>query len=193
MLYSVDFAEIESLQTGGRWEQASAVLAGAAKLLEAAGADALVLCTNTMHKVADEIQAAVSIPLLHVVDIAAAPVQAAGLRRVGLLGTAFTMEHDFYGERLEAHDLEVVVPAPADRELVHRVIYDELCVGVLRDESRVAYQSVIGRLAAAGAEGVVGSTPPAAGAGLADTCSRLWRTRPAGLAVGWCGWTPAPT
>ncbi|MQS11665.1 aspartate/glutamate racemase family protein [Streptomyces kaniharaensis] len=155
VLYSVDFAAIERLQAEGRWDEAGEILAAAARSLEAAGADLLLLCTNTMHKVADQIAAAVSIPLLHLADATASAVRTAGLRRVGLLGTAFTMEQDFYRGRLASGGLEVVVPDPESRALVHRVIYEELCVGVVREESRAAYRRVIDDLVATGAEGVI--------------------------------------
>ncbi|MER6386953.1 aspartate/glutamate racemase family protein [Streptomyces sp. NPDC001523] len=155
VLYSVDFAEIERLQAQGRWDEAGEVLADAARSLEAAGADLVLLCTNTMHKVADQVQAAVSVPLLHLADATAEAVRARGMRRVGLLGTAFTMEQDFYRGRLAAGGLEVSVPDADERALVHRVIYDELCVGVVREESRTAYREVIAGLVAGGAEGIV--------------------------------------
>jgi aspartate racemase len=155
LLYSVDFAEIEQLQAAGRWDEAGAVLADAAGRLEAAGADLLVLCTNTMHKVADQIAGAVRIPLLHIADATAAAVRAAGLETVGLLGTAFTMEQEFYTGRLAAHGLTVLVPEAADRASVHAVIYDELCRGIVTESSRSAYTAVIERLVAAGAQGVI--------------------------------------
>ncbi|MGW6820215.1 aspartate/glutamate racemase family protein [Streptomyces sp. NPDC055005] len=155
VLYSVDFAEIERLQAQGCWDEAGEVLADAARSLEAAGADLVLLCTNTMHKVADQVQAAVSVPLLHLADATAEAVRARGMRRVGLLGTAFTMEQDFYRGRLAAGGLEVSVPDADERALVHRVIYDELCVGVVREESRTAYREVIAGLVAGGAEGIV--------------------------------------
>ncbi|MFD8786785.1 aspartate/glutamate racemase family protein [Kitasatospora sp. NPDC059599] len=155
VLHSVDFAEIEQLQAAGRWEEAGQVLAGAARSLEAAGADLLLICTNTMHKVADQVEAAVSVPLLHLADATADAVRAAGLRRVGLLGTAFTMEQDFYRGRLASGGLDVLVPDAGARAMVHRVIYEELCVGVVREESRAAYREVIGDLVAAGAQGIV--------------------------------------
>lgn len=155
VLYSVDFADIERLQTEGRWAEAGAVLADAARSLEAAGAELLLICTNTMHRVADQVEAAVSVPLLHLADATAAAVRAAGLRRVGLLGTAFTMEQDFYRGRLEASGLTVLTPDADGRALVHRVIYQELCLGVVREESRSEYRRVIGELVAAGAEGVI--------------------------------------
>ncbi|MFI9235710.1 aspartate/glutamate racemase family protein [Streptomyces sp. NPDC053079] len=155
VLHSVDFAEIEQLQVQGRWAEAGEVLAGAARSLEAAGADLLLICTNTMHKVADSVEAAVSVPLLHLADATAAAVRAAGLRRVGLLGTAFTMEQDFYRGRLTAGGLDVRVPDSEGRALVHRVIYEELCLGVVREESRAAYRRVVEDLVAEGAEGVI--------------------------------------
>jgi aspartate racemase len=155
LLFSVDFAEIERMQVEGRWDDAGRVLAEAARVLEAGGADFVVLCTNTMHRVADAISEVVSVPLLHLADTTAAAVRAAGIETVGLLGTAFTMEQPFYRDRLAGHGLSVLVPPAEDRELVHRVIYDELCLGVVSESSRVAYQQVIGRLADAGAEGVV--------------------------------------
>ncbi|HKN52209.1 MAG TPA: aspartate/glutamate racemase family protein [Amycolatopsis sp.] len=155
VLYSVDFAEIERMQVEGRWEDAGAELNRAAKALEAAGADVVVLCTNTMHKVADQVAAGLGIPLLHLADTTAAAVKRAGIGRVGLLGTGFTMAQPFYRDRLASHGLDVLVPDAKDRELVHRVIYDELVQGVVREESREAYRGVIARLVEAGAEGVI--------------------------------------
>ena len=155
VLYSVDFAVIAAMQRAGSWDAAAAELAEAARGLESAGADMVLLCTNTMHKVADEVQASLTVPLLHIADTTAAAVATAGLGRVGLLGTAFTMEQTFYRDRLATHGLEVVVPGPEDRALVHRVIYDELCLGIVSDESRAEYQAVIGRLVDDGAEGVL--------------------------------------
>ncbi|MGW2602514.1 aspartate/glutamate racemase family protein [Streptomyces klenkii] len=155
VIYSVDFAEIEQLQVQGRWADAGEILAAAARSLEVAGADLVLICTNTMHKVADVVAAAVSIPLLHLADATADAVRASGLRRVGLLGTAFTMEQDFYRGRLEAAGLDVRIPDTDGRALVHEVIYEELCLGIVRDESRTAYQKVINDLVAAGAEGII--------------------------------------
>ncbi|MEV6397594.1 aspartate/glutamate racemase family protein [Streptomyces sp. NPDC051907] len=155
VLHSVDFAEIEELQATGEWERAGEVLARAARGLQGAGAEIVLICSNTMHKVAGQVEAAVSVPLLHLADATADAVRAAGLTRVGLLGTAFTMEQTFYRDRLARHGLEVVAPDAEGRALVHRVIYDELCLGVVRDESRAAYQQVIGELVEAGAQGVV--------------------------------------
>jgi aspartate racemase len=156
LLYSVDFAEIEALQHQGEWLQAGAVLAEAARRLERGGADFVVLCTNTMHKVADDIQAGIGIPLLHIADATAGKIKAAGISRVGLLGTRFTMEQDFYRGRLERrHGLDVIVPQPEAREMVHRVIYDELCRGLIKDSSRAAYRGIIGELAMKGAQGII--------------------------------------
>jgi aspartate racemase len=155
LLASVDFADIEALQVSGEWEQAGRLLAEVARGLEAGGADLLVLCTNTMHKVADQVQAAVTIPLLHLADATAAAVLRTPVRTVGLLATGFTMEQDFYRDRLAAAGLTVLVPEAPDRAEVHRIIYDELCVGVLREESRQTYREVILRLVEAGAEGIV--------------------------------------
>jgi aspartate racemase len=156
ILHSVDFHEVEQAQHAGDWEAAGAMMAQAASSLAAAGADFLVLCTNTMHKVAPAIEAATALPLLHIADPTAQAISATGVRRVGLLGTAFTMEQDFYAGRLrDVHGLEVLTPPPADRAMVHRVIYEELCLGRLLPESRAGYRRVMGALAAAGAEAIV--------------------------------------
>lgn len=161
LLYSVDFAEVEVLQRAGEWDAAARLLADAALALQRGGAQALVLCTNTMHKVAPQIEAALAaagatMPLLHVADATARAVKAAGHTRVAVLGTRFTMEQDFYTGRLaQRHGLDVQVPDEADRQLVHAVIYDELCMGAVRAESRAAYVGVIERLAAAGAQAVI--------------------------------------
>jgi aspartate racemase len=155
LLLSVDFADVEKMQVEGRWDAAGELLAAEARRLEAGGADLLVLCTNTMHKVADRIEDAVSIPLLHLGDATADAVRAAGLRTVGLLATGFTMSQDFYRHRLESHGLAVLVPSPGDQAMVHRVIYEELCLGIVRDESRTAYLEVVDRLLDQGAEGVI--------------------------------------
>jgi len=155
LLASVDFAEIEALQVAGEWEAAGKVLAEVARGLEAGGAELLLICTNTMHKVADQVQRAVQIPLLHISDVAAKAVTDAGLRTVGLLGTAFTMEQEFYRDRLAQHGLTVLVPDADDRAEVHRIIYDELCLGIIRDESRQVYREVIERLVDAGAQGII--------------------------------------
>jgi len=135
ILYSVDFHEIERLQQAGDWIEAGRLLAQAARTLQAAGANFLVLCTNTMHKVAPAIESAVAIPLFHIVDPTAEEIKRRGLTTVGLLGTRFTMEQEFYRDRLrEYHGIDVVIPGEADREIVHRVIYDELCLGKALDE-----------------------------------------------------------
>jgi aspartate racemase len=156
LLLTVDFAEVEAMQQEGRWDEAGALLAEAARSLERGGADCVVLCTNTMHKVADAITAATALPFIHIADATAAAICATGLRRVGLLGTRFTMEEPFLRDRLvEQHGLEVLVPGAADRAVVNRVIYEELCLGVVREESRAQYRAVIERLVMEGAEGVI--------------------------------------
>lgn len=156
LLRSVDFAEIELLQREGRWDEAGARLAGEAGALAAAGAELLVLCTNTMHKVADRITDAIDIPFVHIADTTAHAVRAAGMQTVGLLATGYTMEQDFYVGRLrDMHGLEVLVPGAADRRVVHDVIYDELCVGVVRDASRDEYRRIMGDLARRGAQGIL--------------------------------------
>ena len=155
ILYSVDFADIEQLQASGQWHAAGTLLADVAQKLEGAGADALVLCTNTMHKVADAITGAVGIPLLHIADPTARAIQQAGHTTVGLLGTRFTMEQDFYRQRLEQHGLTVLTPGEADRERVHQIIYQELCLGQVRDASRQAYLRVIAELGAQGAQAII--------------------------------------
>ena len=155
-LYSVDFAEVEELQRADDWDAAGQLLAAAARRVEAAGAEGLVLCTNTMHKVAPALEAAMSIPLLHIADATAAAIQRAGYTRVGLLGTRFTMEQPFYKDRLsQLHGLDVRVPDAIDRETVHRIIFEELCLGTLREESRAAYRAVMSRLVADGAEAII--------------------------------------
>ncbi|MET0811587.1 MAG: aspartate/glutamate racemase family protein [Microbacterium sp.] len=155
LIDSVDFADIETLQASGDWARAGAVLAQRATALEAAGADLLVLCTNTMHSVIGDIESAVSIPIVHIVDATAARIGAAQLHRVGLLGTGFTMEQGFYRDRLVEHGIEVIVPDEDDRAIVHRVIYDELVRGIVSDASRAEYRRIIRALVDAGAEGVI--------------------------------------
>jgi aspartate racemase len=155
VLYSVDFHAIEILQRGARWDEAGAQLAAAARALHAAGAELLVLCTNTMHIVAPAIEAATPLPLLHIADPTAAAIRAAGLARVGLLGTRFTMEQGFYRERLARHGVEALLPGAAERAQVHRVIYEELCLGQVRDHSRRFYRDVIAGLVERGAQGVI--------------------------------------
>jgi aspartate racemase len=155
LMTSVDFADIEVLQASGQWDRAAELLVAEAARLEAAGADFLVLCTNTMHKVAGAIEAAATVPLLHLGDVTADAVRAAGLDTIGLLGTGFTMSQAFYRERLESHGLTVLLPDADDQALVHRVIYDELCQGVVLDDSRQAYVEVIDRLLSRGARGII--------------------------------------
>ena len=156
ILRSVDFAEVERLQRTDRWDEAGALLAVEAQRLVTAGAELLVLCTNTMHRVADAIAGAIDVPFLHIADTTAEAVHEQGLRRVGLLATAYTMEQDFYVGRLrDRHQLEVLVPDESDRRIVHDVIYDELCVGVLHDSSRRQYRRIMRDLADRGAEGIL--------------------------------------
>ncbi len=156
VLYSVDFHEIEQLQRAGDWDSAGAILAEAARSLEAAGAAFLVLCTNTMHKVASHIEAAVNIPLLHIADPTAVEIKRAGYSTVGLLGTRFTMEQAFYRDRLsEHHGLRVVVPETEDRAVVHRIIYEELCRGIVKPESRSEYRRVMKSLATQGVQAII--------------------------------------
>lgn len=155
VLSSVDFAQVEAMQVAGDWDAAARLLADEARAVATAGAELLVLCTNTMHKVADEVQGAVDVPLLHVVDPTAEAALGAGAQRVGLLGTAFTMEQDFYRERLGSHGLDVVVPGERDRADVHRIIYDELCQGVVSETSRDRYSEIVDGLVRQGVEAVV--------------------------------------
>jgi amino-acid racemase len=152
VLRSLDFAPIEELQRTGGWDEAGAILAAEARALVAAGAELIVLCTNTMHKLADRIVEAVEVPFVHIADTTAEAVLAAGMTTVGLLATAYTMEDGFYTGRLAEHGLRALVPDAADRRLVHDVIYRELCVGVTTDASREAYRRVMRSLAARGAE-----------------------------------------
>ena len=156
VLYSVDFAEIEEAQRHGQWKKAAEALIGAAQGLEKAGADLALICTNTMHKLADAVQSGLGIPLLHIADATAEEVRRAGIRRVGLLGTRFTMEEDFYRSRLSGRfGLEVVVPDTEDRQTVHRIIYEELCVGAVRPESKAMVGGIMNRLEGMGAQGVI--------------------------------------
>lgn len=156
VLVSVDFDEIEALQRAGDWVRLGQLMAGCAQQLECAGAAFIVLCTNTMHRLAPEIEAAVRIPLLHIVDVTAQALRAAGHRRVGLLGTRYTMEQSFYTERFkQLHDIEMLVPEQSDRDEVNRVIYEELVFGEARDVSRTGYVQVCERLASRGAEAIL--------------------------------------
>jgi aspartate racemase len=156
LLYSMDFAPVERMQAEADWDGAGLLLAHAARALEAGGADFLLVCTNTMHKVTAAIEAAVHLPLLHIADPTAEAVKRAGYSRIGLLGTRFTMEDDFYVDRLRGqHGLEVLVPDAAEREVIHRVIYEELCLGRLVDASRDAYRRIMASLVERGAEGFI--------------------------------------
>ncbi len=156
LMLTVDFAEIERFQHTGDWDSAGKILVSAAQALERGGADCIVICTNTMHKLAPQIGAAVKIPLLHIADATAERIQAQRLKRVGLLGTAFTMEQDFYkGRLIEKFGLEVVVPSAADRGIVHRVIYDELCLGVINPASKTEYVRIMDQLVSDGVEGII--------------------------------------
>lgn len=155
VLHSVEFDEFHQLQHRGEWDLIGERLGAAARSLERAGAQGLVLCTNTMHKVAPAIASAVTIPMLHIADATAVAIKAAGLDSVGLLGTRFTMEQDFYVARLRDHGLRVLVPDAPARETVHRVIYDELCLGAIRDDSRARYRDIMAALADHGARGII--------------------------------------
>ena len=156
VLVSVDFAEIEKLQHQGKWEETGDILSKAAQSLEKAGADFILICTNTMHLLAPQIQTAVSIPLLHIADATAEKIQNAGLSKIALLGTAFTMEKDFYKGRLEKeYALEVITPNAANRKIIHKIIYNELCLGKIKDASRNEYLRIIDTLTAQGAEAVI--------------------------------------
>ncbi len=177
LLHSVDFHEIEALQRAGDWDAAGQAMAAAARSLHAGGADFIVLCTNTMHKVADAITAATPLPLLHIADGTAAALAGAGITRVGLLGTRFTMEQDFYRARLASRGFEVLVPEGDDRDDVHRIIYDELCQGVIDASSRAVYRAVMARLVAAGAQGIIlGCTEIALLVGQTDATVPLFDT-----------------
>jgi aspartate racemase len=152
----VDFEEIETLQHQGRWQEAADIMIAAGQSLERAGADFIILCTNTMHKLADEIQANIHIPFLHIADATAMKIKAAGINKIGLLGTRFTIEHDFYKGRLIDHyGLQVITPDDQDRETVHRIIYDELCLGVIKQESREKYAAIMEKMIREGAEGII--------------------------------------
>lgn len=155
LLYSVDFAEIEECQAKGEWDKSARILSQAARNLEGAGADFLLICTNTMHKVAPQIQGQVTIPILHIADATAEELKKKCIQKVALLGTKYTMTQDFYKERILSHGIEVLIPGDEDVELVNRVIYEELCLGIIREESRRAYVRVIGDLKSRGAEAVI--------------------------------------
>jgi len=155
LMLSVNFGEIEKLQHDGDWDALTAEMVASARALERGGADFLLICTNTMHRMAAQVQDSISIPLLHIADPTAAAIKATGAERVGLLGTAFTMEEPFYRERLAARKLDVRIPDADDRATIHRIIYEELVAGIVSDESRDAYRAIIARLVADGAQAVV--------------------------------------
>lgn len=155
VLYSVDFAEIETHQRNGEWEKAGHILINAAYALEKAGADFILICTNTMHKVADMVQAHIKIPLLHIADITANVILAKGIKTIGLLGTKYTMEQNFYKSCLENKGISVLVPGEHDRELVNFIIFNELCLGQIKEKSRIIYIEIMNKLIALGAEGII--------------------------------------
>ncbi|KPJ69225.1 aspartate racemase [candidate division WOR-1 bacterium DG_54_3] len=156
IMYSADFEEIESLQHQGKWEELTTLMINFALSLEGAGADCIVICTNTMHKMAEEVEDNINIPLLHIADATAERIVEKGLGRLGLLGTSFTMEEDFYKKRLqEKYNIEVIIPSQSDREIIDRVIYNELCLGTIKQSSKEKYKEVIERLISDGADGVI--------------------------------------
>lgn len=155
IMYSVDFEEIELLQHKGKWDELTSLMIEIAQRLEKAGADFIVICTNTMHKVAEDVEKSVEIPLLHIVDVTAEKIKAKGINKVGLLGTRFTMEDNFYRDRLRKHGIEAIIPSEKEREIVHSVIYNELCLGVIKESSREKFKEIIKNLAKRGAEGVI--------------------------------------
>ena len=177
ILYSVEFDEIERCQSSGDWARSGEILSQAAQALERAGADFILICTNTMHKVYDQIQAAVSIPILHIADLTLAALRAQGIRRVALLGTAYTMEQDFYKRRLTEGGLEVLIPGESDRREINRVIFQELCRGILSPDSRALFLRVLEDLRSAGAEGaILGCTEIGLLIGQGDTSLPLFDT-----------------
>lgn len=156
VLYSVDFEEVEKLQHKGDWDRLTGLMVDAARKLESVGADFVVICTNTMHKMADEVQGAIAVPLLHIVDVTAQAIKANGQSRVGLLGTKFTMEQDFYKGRLrDKHGLEVLIPSAEERQAVHQILYSELCLGEIKELSKAKFKDVIQNLVDRGAQGVI--------------------------------------
>jgi len=196
VLYSVDFAEIERLQHIGDWDSAGRVLADAAQALERAGAEALVLCTNTMHRVLDVVEPAIRMPVIHIADATARRVIAKGISKIGLLATRFTMEQDFYRGRLERNGLDVLVPNADERAEIHRIIYDELCLGAIHDDSREAYRAIMANLVARGAQGMIlGCTEIGLLVGANDTTVPVFDTTRihAEAAVDWAlGEPPSP-
>lgn len=155
LLYSFDFEEIVALQKAGHWNEATVLMINAAKTLEAGGADIVIICTNTMHKMAKEVQAAINIPLLHIADVTGNEIKKTALKKVGLLGTMFTMEQSFYKDALFQQEIETIIPDKEDREAVHQIIFDELCKGIILPESKAIYLRIIEKLQAQGAEGII--------------------------------------
>ncbi len=156
LMYSVDFEEIKNLQYCGNWKEATKIMIEAAQRLEKGGADFVIICTNTMHKMAESVQNSIGIPLLHIADATAERIKSQGLKKIGLLGTKFTMEEDFYKERLiHKHGLEVIIPSPPDRQIIHDIIYDELCLGKINHPSKVQYIQIINKLVDRGSEAVI--------------------------------------
>jgi len=155
IMYSVDFEEIETLQYQDNWDEATKLMIDAAQRLERAGADFVIICTNTMHKMADDVQNAIKIPLLHIADVTAEKIKEQGLQKVGLLGTKFTMEQDFYKGRLKTYGIDVIIPDEAQRQAVHDIIYNELCLGMVKEESKKRFREIIENLVSRGAEGII--------------------------------------
>ena len=156
ILYSVDFEEIEKLQHQGDWEELTKIMIESAQRLESAGADMIIICTNTMHKMAEDMEKHINIPLLHIADATALKIKDYGLKKIGLLGTKFTMEQDFYkGRLINNYGLEVIVPDTEERQIIHDIIYNELCLGEIKDSSKISYIKVIDNLEKYGAEGVI--------------------------------------
>ena len=155
IMYSVDFEEVEKLQHEGKWKEATELMIDAAKRIERAGADFVLICTNTMHKMADDVQSSINIPLLHIVDATAEKIISKGLKKVGLLGTKFTMEEDFYKERLRKFGLEIIIPEEEERKIIHTIIFKELCLGEIKESSRKKFKDIIENLISKGAEGII--------------------------------------
>lgn len=155
IINSVDFEEIAALQAKGLWQEAGAYLAEQALNLEKAGAECILVCTNTMHKIAPQIEDAITVPFIHIADATAKEIVSQDISKVALLGTAFTMEQDFYKARLQEHGIDVIIPNEADRKIVHRIIYEELCLGVINPDSRQKYETIVEALIAEGAEGII--------------------------------------
>ncbi len=156
VMYSLDFQEIEQLQRHGKWDEATDSMVDAAKRVEKAGADFVLICTNTMHKMAEEVEASINIPLLHIADVTAETIVSLGFKKVGLLGSTYTMEEDFYKGRLkDKHGINVVIPSEADRKTVHNIIFEELCVGKITSSSREQVKTIIQKLIDQGAQGII--------------------------------------